>query len=110
MYALHLDVPQGASAAEASLDFISPTSTTGFSSGASVTEKLAMLSWNQVLLYPKGAQSDSITCTASLRLPAGWGFGTALEEASSAGERYPRLTHIEGTPDRLSEILAAKSH
>ena len=34
MYALHLDVPQGASAVEASLDFISPTSATGFSSGA----------------------------------------------------------------------------
>ena len=26
------------------------------------------------------------------------------------GERYPRLTRIEGTPDRLTEILAAKGH
>lgn len=85
MYALHLDVPQGANAVEASLDFISPTSATGFSSGASVTEKLAVLSWNQVLLYPKGTQSDSITYIASLKLPAGWGFGTAMEEASSSG-------------------------
>lgn len=85
MYALNLDVPQGASAVEASLDFLSPTNSTGFSSGASVTEKLAVLSWNQVLLYPKGAQSDSITYTANLKLPVGWGFGTALEEASNTG-------------------------
>ena len=85
MYALHLEVPQGASAVEVNLDFISPTNSGSFSSGASVTEKLAVLSWNQVLLYPKGAQSDSITCTASLRLPVSWGFGSAMEEASSAG-------------------------
>lgn len=85
MYALHLDVPPGANAVEASLDFLSPTGSSGFSSGASVTEKLAVLSWNQVLLYPKGAQSDSTTCLASLKLPAGWGFGTALEESSRSG-------------------------
>ncbi len=85
MYALHLDVPPGASAVEASLDFLSPTTASGFSSGASVTDKLAVLSWNQVLLYPKGAQSDAITYTATLKLPAGWSFGTAMEEASSIG-------------------------
>ena len=85
MYTLHLDVPQGAGIVEASLDFISPTSVAGFSSGASVTEKLALLSWNQILLYPKGVQSDSITYAASLKLPNGWGFGTALEQASNAG-------------------------
>ena len=82
MYALHLEVPQGASAVEVTLDFLSPTNATGFSSGASVTEKLAVMSWNQVLLYPKEVQSDAITYSASLKLPAGWGFGTALEEAS----------------------------
>jgi predicted metalloprotease with PDZ domain len=87
MYAVHLDVPQGVSAVEASLDFISPTSATGFSSGASVTEKLAVLSWNQVLLYPKDVQSDSITYAASLKLPEGWGFGTAMETASNSAGR-----------------------
>ncbi len=86
MYAIQLDVPQGASAVEASLDFLSPTGASGFSAGASVTEKLAVLSWNQVLLYPKGTQSDSITFIASLKLPAGWGFGTALEATSDANE------------------------
>ncbi|MDE3245931.1 MAG: M61 family peptidase, partial [Acidobacteriota bacterium] len=85
MYALHLVVPPGASSVEASLDFLSPTSASGFSSGASVTDKLAVLSWNQVLLYPKGAQSDAITFAASLKLPVGWGFATAMEETSSSG-------------------------
>ena len=85
MYALHLDVPQGARGVEVSLDFLSPTGSTGFSSGASMTEKLAVLSWNHVLLYPKGVQSDSISYAASLKLPGGWGFGTAMEEASNTG-------------------------
>ncbi len=84
MYALHLDVPAGAAAVEVELDSLSPTNTTGFSSGSSVTDQLAVLSWNQVLLYPKGASSDGLTYSASLKLPVGWTFGTALEEAGRA--------------------------
>ncbi|MBL0312000.1 MAG: M61 family metallopeptidase [Holophagaceae bacterium] len=85
MYALHLEVPQGAGFVDVSLDFLSPAVSSGFSSGSSVTEKLAVLSWNQVLLYPKDAQSDGITYIASLKLPSGWSFGTALEETNSSG-------------------------
>ena len=85
MYALHIEVPAGASVVEASLDYLSPSAAGGFSGGSSVTEKLAVLSWNQVLLYPKGTRSDEIMYAASLKLPEGWGFGTALEEAGRAG-------------------------
>ncbi len=88
MYAIHLDVPPDAKAVEVNLDFLSPIATGGFSAGSSVSEKLAVLSWNQVLLYPKGAQSDDIRYEASLKLPDGWAFGTALEEASRTGSSF----------------------
>ena len=45
-----------------------------------------MLSWNQVLLYPQGAQSDEVTFKPSLRLPAGWKYGTALATGREPAE------------------------
>src|SRR6266568_2954054 len=78
MYAFHLDVPPGANKLDVTLDFLLPASAEGFSSAASTTANLAVISWNQVLLYPEGHGSDDLTYTASLRLPAGWKYGTAL--------------------------------
>src|SRR6266850_5703094 len=78
MYTIYVDVPQGVNSLDVSLDFLSPTEGQ-FSAGASATEKLTLVSWNTVLLYPKGWTSDQITVTPSLKLPAGWQYGTALE-------------------------------
>lgn len=78
MYALHLNVPQGVNTLEARLDLVMPAPPEGFSSGASATTQLVMVSWNQVLLYPKGVSSDAVTFQPALKLPSGWHFGTAL--------------------------------
>ncbi|HKQ61807.1 MAG TPA: hypothetical protein VJS92_10970 [Candidatus Polarisedimenticolaceae bacterium] len=86
MYAFHCEVPAGASTLDVALDFISPAASEGFSSGASASARLAVLSWNQVLLYPAGARSDDLTYVASLRLPEGWKFGTALPIERRGGE------------------------
>src|ERR1700761_3302799 len=51
MYAFHVTVPEGASALEIAFDFVTPPETGGFTSGASATTELAVLNWNQVLLY-----------------------------------------------------------
>ncbi len=66
MYLFHLEVPPGADAVEASLDYVSPAETGGFSSGSSATSKLALISWNQLLLYPK--RTGSRTTSRSRRL------------------------------------------
>src|SRR5258707_7669589 len=83
-----VEVPAGVQEIQASLDFLSPGSGNEalFSAGASATEKLALISWNQVLLYPKGWTADQITYSASLRLPAGWKFGTPLPVASQSAD------------------------
>ena len=82
MYQIHLEVPPPGGTIEAELDFVTPSETEGFTSGASATAQLAMVSWNQVLLYPAGPKSDDIRFKAELRLPAGWFYGTALETVS----------------------------
>jgi predicted metalloprotease with PDZ domain len=78
MYALHCEVPEGASAVEVVLDYLLPGAREGFSSAASSTGHLAMINWNQVLLYPRGGNIRATFCRASLKLPAGWKLGTAL--------------------------------
>lgn len=82
LFAFHVTVPAGASSVDVKLDFLSTADTGGFSSGASATSELAMLSWNQLLLYPAGKASDEVEFEPQLRLPADWKFGTALPVAA----------------------------
>ena len=85
-WTFHVDVPAGASSIEASLDFISPAGAEGiYTGGATATDKMAVINWNDVLLYPEGWPSDDLTYTASLRLPADWKFGTSLAVSSQSG-------------------------
>ena len=85
MFAFHLDVPDAATALDAAFDFISPPEEPGFSSGSSATARLAVLNWNQLVLYPQGAQPDDLQVQATLRLPDGWRFGTALPVRPATG-------------------------
>ncbi|MGE5276010.1 MAG: M61 family metallopeptidase [Acidobacteriota bacterium] len=78
LYAFRIVVPPGADAVEVSLDLLSPTEGAGFTSGASATEVLAIVSWNQLLLYPQSAAPDELPYAATLKLPPGWKFATAL--------------------------------
>jgi len=86
-WTLHVEVPAGVSSVNASLDFISPTGQDEgiFTGGESATDKMTVLSWNTVLLYPAGWATDDLTYNASLRLPEGWKFGTPLPLASQFG-------------------------
>ena len=85
MFAFHLDVPDAATALDAAFDFISPPEEPGFSSGSSATARLAVLSWNQLVLYPQAAQPDDLQVQASLRLPDGWRMATALPVRPATG-------------------------
>ncbi len=109
-FTLHVEVPAGVTEVEAELDFLSPaTFEGGFSAGSSATDKLAIISWNQVLLYPKGWKSDDINYTASLKLPEGWKFGTALPIASQSGNEIhfstAALTTLVDSPVIAGEFL-----
>jgi predicted metalloprotease with PDZ domain len=83
-YAINIDVPAGANSVDVSLDFLLASDPNGFSSAASSSENLAAISWNTLLLYPKGAAANSITYLAHLQLPDGWKFATALTRAGGS--------------------------
>src|SRR5438477_5965263 len=86
MYAFHIDVPNGATAVDVDLDYLDPVSTGQFSGGGSLTPRVAVISWNAVLLYPAGMTSDQITYEPALKLPGGWKYATALNTTSTAGD------------------------
>ena len=97
MYAFHLQVPPGVSELQASYDTITYN---GKSSLAS--SKVLDLLWNQVVLYPQGQATDNVRVTASVRLPEGWKFGTALtptqQSGSSAEFQTVSLTTLVDSP------------
>jgi predicted metalloprotease with PDZ domain len=99
MYAFHLDVPAGVTSLEVAFDFISPPESEGISSGSSATSELAVLSWNQLLLYPQGAQADDLQFQATLKVPNSWRYGTALPIARESGNE------IEFQPASLTTIV-----
>lgn len=87
-WTFHVEVPAGVQEVHATLDYLSPgeSEQSLFSAGASATQKMTVISWNQVLLYPQGWTADQIMFSASLRLPSGWKFGTPLPVASNSGD------------------------
>jgi predicted metalloprotease with PDZ domain len=99
MFAFHIDVPAGVTALDVSFDFISPAEGGGFTSAAATTSELAVLNWNQVLLYPQGSQPDDLQYQATLRVPNGWRYGTALPIARESGNE------IEFQPAPLTTVI-----
>ena len=87
LFAFHITVPAGASSVDVKFDFLSNADADGFSSGASATSDLAILSWNQLLFYPAGKASDAVEFARQLRLPSEWKFGTALPVEKTSGEK-----------------------
>jgi predicted metalloprotease with PDZ domain len=74
MFAFHCDIPSGVNVIEVAFDDVSQPGTTS-------TAQLARIKWNRLLVYPRGISSDAVRVQASLKLPAGWKYGTALSAA-----------------------------
>ena len=87
VFTFHVDVPEGATKLHAAFDYIE-------SAGFSATDKLLVLEWNEVLLYPSGVTSDKLTFDAKLKMPDGWKFGTPLPVAAQDGERGDVQAHL----------------
>ena len=88
MYAIHVNVPAGVSTLEATLDYTSPVAEGIYTGGPTASDKLAIVSWNTLLLYPAGYDVHDITYQASLKVPEGWQIGTALPFGSQNGNTY----------------------
>jgi len=109
-WTFHIEVPAGVTNVEASLDFISTAGNEAmYTGGASATDKLTILAWNTVLLYPAGWTSDELQFEANLKLPDGWKFATPLPVASQSGSeiKFQRvsLTTLVDSPVSAGEYM-----
>jgi predicted metalloprotease with PDZ domain len=78
LYQFHLTIPEGVTTLHAHLDCIVTRR---------VTQKMAVLEWEKLLLYPAKTPVKEIAIQPSLIVPAGWGIGTALSPVG--GGAYP---------------------
>jgi predicted metalloprotease with PDZ domain len=69
LYEYHVDVPAGVTSIHAHLDCIVT---------ARATDKIAVLEWEKLMLYPAHIAGRDIPIQPSVTVPAGWGIGTAL--------------------------------
>ena len=104
VFTFHLDVPSGVQQIDVSFDYLEPGSDAG-----SVTGKLLVLNWFQVLLYPAGAPAAKIYFMPVLQLPPGWKFGTALPvESQSASEVLFQTAALDRLLD--SPVVAGENY
>lgn len=81
MYAFHIEAPKDATSLEVNFQFLAPQDP----KRGRISSKFADITWNSILLYPAGYFSRDIKFEASLRLPEGWKFASALDVKSQNG-------------------------
>jgi predicted metalloprotease with PDZ domain len=90
LYQFHVTVPAGVTTLHAHLDCIVT---------ARVTQKLAVLEWEKLLLYPANTPVKEIAVQPSVTVPEGWGVGTALTPIDGYDAQHPKggTTHFAAT-------------
>jgi predicted metalloprotease with PDZ domain len=105
MFVVRLEVPDGADAVAVELDYLSPPAAfgSGYGETPNATPHLAIVDWHDLLVYPVGRAAAEIPIRASLRLPAGWQFDTALHLEGAPGDEAGRRP---GEPPRTLTFAA----
>jgi predicted metalloprotease with PDZ domain len=80
LYQFHVTIPKGATTLHAHLDCIVTER---------ISQKMAVLEWEKLLLYPANTPVREIPVQPSLIVPAGWGIGTALTPEGAAAYPVP---------------------
>jgi predicted metalloprotease with PDZ domain len=91
LFTFHVTVPAGVSTLHAHLDCIVTSR---------LSQKMAALEWEGLLLYPAGIPVRDIPIQPSVIVPAGWGIGTALTPDGSTAYPVPAagsVTHFAVT-------------
>ncbi|QNI32200.1 M61 family metallopeptidase [Alloacidobacterium dinghuense] len=91
MYAFHVPLSEGAKTVGLDFDYLSPIKAS--SGRIEISDAMADIEWNEIVMYPAGYFSRGISVDATLKLPKGWKYATALETASNDGD----TVHFERT-------------
>ena len=78
--AVQVEVPAGATSVEVSFKWLTPID--GSQGRVVITDEMLNIQWEKAIFYPAGYYSRQITYQPSLRLPAGWQYGVALDTTS----------------------------
>lgn len=107
VYAFKVEVPAGTRAISADFQFLS--SQGGNQGRVTMTPEMLNLQWNSNSLYPAGYFARNIKAQATVTLPSGWDYATALETESRVGDT---ITFKPIDYDDLvdSPIFAGKYH
>jgi predicted metalloprotease with PDZ domain len=90
LYQFHVTIPPGVTTLHAHLDCIVTTR---------LSQKLAVLEWEKLLLYPANTPVKEIPIQPSVKVPEGWGIGTALTPTDGYDPQHPKggTTHFAAT-------------
>jgi predicted metalloprotease with PDZ domain len=80
LYQFHLSVPAGVTSLHAHLDYIV---------NIKATNDLAVLEWEDLMLYPAGIPVRQIAIQPSVIVPAGWGVATSLKPLAGGDPEHP---------------------
>lgn len=81
MYAFHVQVPQGVRHIHVKFTVLIN------SPGTLATPNLAVIEWNRALFYQNDTDSHDDYFKASIILPKGWAYGTAMPDPARHGDR-----------------------
>jgi predicted metalloprotease with PDZ domain len=79
MYALRVTVPAGVGQLDVSMESGLAVDGDGFSAAPTSSDQLAILPWNEFLLFPKGIDAAKVMIDSSVTVPAGWKLMSPLE-------------------------------
>jgi len=86
MYRFHIPVPAGTRLLIADFSLVgSYLAGNDFAPGNTSTPVQGDVNWDQVVLYPADTIPDHVTVAASIKLPEGWSYATALPNPSPQG-------------------------
>jgi predicted metalloprotease with PDZ domain len=80
MWSVTCDVPAGGPV-EVAFDYVPP-----LHAWTTSTAQILVVNWWSVLVYPRGPNDNATVFTPSLKLPAGWKYGTALPVVREAAD------------------------
>jgi len=98
IYAFHLTPPKGARSVEVDFQYLSPVKDAV--GPIEFSSNMATVEWISLVLYPAGYYARQIPVDASLKLPEGWSFASALDrEATNGGETAFKRAPLETVLD-----------
>jgi predicted metalloprotease with PDZ domain len=115
MYVFHLTVPRGVTQLDITLESGLATEGGGFTGAPTSSSQLAVLSWNEFLLIPRGVDADTLAVSASVLAPPDWRMMCALAAQRAADGSWAfedsTVMHLIDSPVQIglhARLLALK--